>query len=102
MPREAKRHLPDTSRNSVVFGGVVRAHSLDRDELRDLRKLRQQVTGLYVFETERGGPLSVDALPQRCPRAGSPPSGSGELGLDVGAAVHGYEAARAELQLSLR
>jgi integrase len=37
-------------------------HSLDRDELRDLRKLRQQVTGLYVFETERGGPLSVDAL----------------------------------------
>jgi type 1 fimbriae regulatory protein FimB len=37
-------------------------HSLDRDELRDLRKLRQGVTGLYVFETERGGPLSVDAL----------------------------------------
>src|SRR4051812_31958561 len=36
-------------------------HTLDRDELRDLRKLRQQVTGLYVFETERGGPLSVDA-----------------------------------------
>jgi type 1 fimbriae regulatory protein FimB/type 1 fimbriae regulatory protein FimE len=48
-------------------------HSLDRDELRDLRKLRQQVTGLYVFETERGGPLSV----ARCNtssarRAGSP------------------------------
>jgi integrase len=35
---------------------------MDRDELRDLRKLRQQVSGLYVFETERGGPLSVDAL----------------------------------------
>ena len=29
---------------------------------RDLRKLRQEVSGLYVFETERGGPLSVDAL----------------------------------------
>jgi hypothetical protein len=27
-----------------------------------LRKLRQQAAGLYVFETERGGPLSVDAL----------------------------------------
>jgi type 1 fimbriae regulatory protein FimB/type 1 fimbriae regulatory protein FimE len=37
-------------------------HSLDRDELRDLRKLRQDVSGLYVFETERGGPLSVDVL----------------------------------------
>jgi site-specific recombinase XerD len=35
---------------------------LDRDELRDLRKLRQDATGLFVFETERGGPLSIDAL----------------------------------------
>src|SRR5262252_10177102 len=45
-----------------VKGSIDSTHSLDRDELRDLRKLRQQVTGLYVFETERGGPLSVDAL----------------------------------------
>ena len=45
-----------------VKGSNDSTHSLDRDELRDLRKLRQQVTGLYVFETERGGPLSVDAL----------------------------------------
>ena len=36
-------------------------HCLDRDELRDLRKLRQEVTGLCVFETERGDPMS-DAL----------------------------------------
>jgi len=43
-------------------GSIDSTHSLDRDELRDLRKLRQQVTGLYVFETERGGPLSVDVL----------------------------------------
>jgi type 1 fimbriae regulatory protein FimB/type 1 fimbriae regulatory protein FimE len=43
-------------------GSIDSTHSLDRDELRDLRKLRQRVTGLYVFETERGGPLSVDAL----------------------------------------
>jgi integrase len=45
-----------------VKGGIDSTHSLDRDEPRDLRKLRQQVTGLYAFETERGGPLSVDAL----------------------------------------
>ena len=40
-----------------VKGSKDSTHSLDRDELRDLRKLRQQVTGLYLFETERGGPL---------------------------------------------
>jgi type 1 fimbriae regulatory protein FimB len=45
-----------------VKGSNDSTHSLDRDELRDLRKIRQAVTGLYVFETERGGPLSVDAL----------------------------------------
>ncbi|MBV8456136.1 MAG: tyrosine-type recombinase/integrase [Acetobacteraceae bacterium] len=38
-------------------------HTLDRDELRDFRKLRQQAgNSLYVFETERGGPLSTDTL----------------------------------------
>jgi integrase len=45
-----------------VKGSQDSTHTMDRDELRDLRKLRQQVSGLYVFETERGGPLSVDAL----------------------------------------
>ena len=45
-----------------VKGSNDSTHSLDRDELRDLRKLRQEVSGLYLFETERGGPLSVDAL----------------------------------------
>jgi type 1 fimbriae regulatory protein FimB len=45
-----------------VKGSKDSTHSLDRDELRDLRKLRQQVAGLYLFETERGAPLSVDAL----------------------------------------
>ena len=37
-------------------------HTMDRDELRDLRKLHKERTGLYVFESERGGPLSVDSL----------------------------------------
>jgi len=45
-----------------VKGSNDSTHSLDRDELRDLRKLRHQVAGLYVFETERGGPMSVDVL----------------------------------------
>jgi type 1 fimbriae regulatory protein FimB/type 1 fimbriae regulatory protein FimE len=45
-----------------VKGSKDGTHSLDRDELRDLRKLRQQVSGLYLFETERGGPMSIDAL----------------------------------------
>ena len=37
-----------------VKGSNDRAHGLDRDELRDLRKLWQAVEGLYVFETGRG------------------------------------------------
>ena len=57
-------------------------HTLDRDELRDLRKLRQQVTGLYGFETERGGPLSVDALQYIVREAGK------LAGLDVEAHPH--------------
>jgi integrase len=65
-----------------VKGSNDSTHSLDRDELRDLRKLRQQVTGLYVFETERGGPLSVDALQYIVKQAGR------DAGLDVEAHPH--------------
>jgi type 1 fimbriae regulatory protein FimB len=43
-------------------GSKDSTHTMDRDELRDLRKLRQQSTGLYTFETERGGPMSSDAV----------------------------------------
>jgi integrase len=42
--------------------GKDSTHSLDRDELRDLRKLHRLRTGPWVFESERGGPLSVDAI----------------------------------------
>jgi len=45
-------------------------HSMDRDELRDFRKLRQFVKGMYVFETERGGPLSVNTLQDIVRKAG--------------------------------
>ena len=57
-------------------------HTMDRDELKDLRKLRQQITGLYVFETERGGPLSVDVLQYIVREAGR------VAGLDVEAHPH--------------
>ena len=42
--------------------GTASTHSMDADEVRDLRKLRKTSTGAFVFETERGGPLSVDTL----------------------------------------
>jgi type 1 fimbriae regulatory protein FimB len=42
--------------------GNASTHSMDADEVRDLRKLRKTSTGAFVFETERGGPLSVDTL----------------------------------------
>jgi len=63
-------------------GSVDSTHSMDRDELRDLRKLRRDVTGLYVFETERGGPLSVDAVQYIVREAGR------LAGLDVEAHPH--------------
>src|ERR1700755_2637054 len=31
-------------------GSIDSTHSLDRDELRDLRKLRQEVSGLYALQ----------------------------------------------------
>src|ERR1700760_1997223 len=42
--------------------GNASTHSMDADEVRDLRKLRKTSTGAFVSETERGGPLSVDTL----------------------------------------
>ena len=62
-----------------VKGSKDSTHTMDRDELRDLRRLRQQVCGLYVFETERGGPLSVDALQYIVREAGK----QGGLGVDA-------------------
>jgi integrase len=42
--------------------GKDSTHTMDRDELRDLRKLRRETNSPYVFSTERGGPLSVRTL----------------------------------------
>jgi type 1 fimbriae regulatory protein FimB len=43
-------------------GGKTSTHSMDADEVRDLAKLRKETNSQFVFTTERGGPLSVDAL----------------------------------------
>jgi integrase len=59
-------------------GGKPSTHSLERDELHALRKLRQDTTGAFVFESERGGPISVDTLARICAQAG----------VDAGIAVH--------------
>lgn len=44
--------------------GQPSTHTMDRDELRDLRKLHEARTGPFVFETERGGALA-DSTVQR-------------------------------------
>jgi integrase len=61
---------PPQTRRSPGPKAATSNHTLGRDELRDLRKLRKDVQGLYVLETERGGPLSVDALQYICRVAG--------------------------------
>jgi integrase len=63
-------------------GGKDGTHTLDRDELRDLRKLRKAAGGIFVFETERGGPLSVDSLQRIVKEAGH------VAGLDIEAHPH--------------
>src|ERR1700679_547631 len=57
-------------------------HTLDRDEVRDLRTLRKDSDSPYVFVTERGGPLSTDTLAYIVREAGL------EAKLDVGAHPH--------------
>jgi integrase len=42
--------------------GKDSTHTMDRDELRDLRKLQRATNSPYVFTTERGGPFHVRAL----------------------------------------
>jgi integrase len=45
-----------------VKGSEDSTHTLDRDEVADLRKLRDAVDGPYVFVSERGGPISADMV----------------------------------------
>jgi type 1 fimbriae regulatory protein FimB len=43
-------------------GGRTSTHTVARDDLGALRKMRKATNGPWVFETERRGPLSVDAM----------------------------------------
>jgi integrase len=43
-------------------GGKTSTHTVARDDLSALRKMRKATNGPWVFETERGGPLSVDSM----------------------------------------
>src|ERR1700760_479277 len=43
-------------------GGRISTHTAARGDLSALRKMRKTTNGPWVFETERGGPLSVDAM----------------------------------------
>jgi integrase len=42
--------------------GKPAVHPIRGDELRMLRELQRNTTGAFVFETERGGPFTADAV----------------------------------------
>ena len=50
--------------------GKPGAHPIRGDELRALRELQRQTTGGYIFETERGGPFTPDAINRLIKRIG--------------------------------
>jgi integrase len=50
--------------------GKPAAHPIRGDELRALRELQRQTNGGFVFETERGGPFTPDAINRLIKRIG--------------------------------
>jgi integrase len=50
--------------------GKPMTHPIRGDELRELRKLRRESTGSFVFTTERGGPFTTDSFNWLVKRAG--------------------------------
>ena len=51
--------------------GKPSAHPLRGDEVRALRELKRQTEGGFVFETERGGPFTSDAVNRLIKRIGA-------------------------------
>jgi type 1 fimbriae regulatory protein FimB/type 1 fimbriae regulatory protein FimE len=51
-------------------GGTPATHPIRGDELRELRKLRRDSTGSFVFTSERGGPFTTDSFNWMVKRAG--------------------------------
>jgi site-specific recombinase XerD len=60
-------------------GSQDSTHTLDRDEVAALRRLREASSSPYLFTTERGGPLSVDMVARVVTRAAE----TAKLGLHV-------------------
>lgn len=50
-------------------GSTDSMHTLDRDELAGLRKMREAADSPFVFTSERGGPLSPDMIARIVARA---------------------------------
>ena len=51
-------------------GSKDAVHTLEPDTARLLKRMKADADGLYVFRSERGGPMSVDAVQVICNRAG--------------------------------
>jgi integrase len=51
-------------------GSVDSTHTMEPDTVRALKRLRANADGSHVFRSERGGPMSVDAVQTICKRAG--------------------------------
>jgi Phage integrase family len=51
-------------------GSVDSTHTLEPDTAKALKRLQGSADGLYVFRSEQGNPLSVDAVQLICKRAG--------------------------------
>ena len=61
---------PKTFHVRRLKGSVDSVHTLDRDEVSALRRLRADSTSPFVFVSERGGPLSPDMIARIVERAG--------------------------------
>jgi integrase len=61
---------PKTFHVRRLKGSVDSVHTLDRDEVSALRRLRADSTSPFVFVSERGGPLSSDMIARIVERAG--------------------------------
>jgi type 1 fimbriae regulatory protein FimB len=65
---EATRERPFWVRR--LKGSKSTMHTLEPDTARLLLRARQRADGIYVFRSERGGPLSTDVVRVICERAG--------------------------------
>jgi len=60
---------PKTFHVRRLKGSIDSVHTLDRDEVSALRKLKATSTSPFVFVSERGGPLSPDMIARIIERA---------------------------------